>query len=48
VVSITKRVFADSTKTLVLKRLSLAFVELQTEQSQPIIGMPVLVPVPKN
>ena len=34
--------------TLLLKRLSLGSVEVQTSQSQPIMGTPLLVPVPKN
>jgi hypothetical protein len=33
---------------LVRNLLSLGLVDVQTGQLQPIIGMPVLVPVPRN
>jgi len=33
---------------LLLKRLSLGSEEVQTSQSQAIMGTPLLVPVPKN
>jgi len=48
VVSNTIVVVGDSTKMLVRSRLSFGFDEVQTAQWQPIIGMPVLVPVPRN
>jgi len=38
----------DSTKTLERNRLSFGFAEVHTAQEHPIIGMPVLVPVPRN
>ena len=47
-VSITKVVFNDFIKTLLLNLLSLESVEVQTSQSQQIMGTPVLVPVPKK
>jgi hypothetical protein len=48
VVSTTIVVVVDSTKTLERNRLSFGLVEVHTAQEQPIIGMPVLVPVPRN
>ena len=47
VVSITTLVSSVSINTLLLRRLSLGLVDVQTGQSQPIIGTPLLVPVPK-
>jgi len=38
----------DSTTMLERNRLSFGFSDVQTAQEQPIIGMPVLVPVPRN
>jgi hypothetical protein len=48
VVSTTNLVFFDSTKMLLRKRLSFLLVEVHTGHSQPIIGTPLLVPVPRK
>jgi len=48
VVSTTIVVVADCTKMLLRKRLSFLLVDVHTAQEQPIIGTPLLVPVPKN
>ena len=41
-------VVEDSTRILERRRLSFGLVDVHTAQLHPIIGMPVLVPVPKN
>jgi len=41
-------VLADWTSMLERRRLSFLSVEVQTSQSQPIMGTPLLVPVPRN
>jgi hypothetical protein len=48
VVSTTNRVFLDSTKMLLRKRLSFLSGEVHTAHSQAIIGTPLLVPVPRK
>jgi len=41
-------VAGDCTKILERNRLSFLSVEVQTGQSQPIIGTPLLVPLPRK
>jgi len=41
-------VVGDSTRMLERNLLSFGFDEVQTAQEQPIIGIPVLVPVPRK
>jgi hypothetical protein len=41
-------VAADSTRMLVRKRLSFLLEDVHTMQLHPIIGIPLLVPVPKK
>jgi hypothetical protein len=41
-------VVADCIKILERSLLSFASVEVHTSQEQPIMGMPVLVPVPRK
>ena len=48
VASMSRLLPSMPTRTLVLVRLSRGSMLLQTLQSQPIIGIPWLVPVPKN
>ena len=47
-VSTTMVVVVDCTKMLVRNLLSFLLGDVQTAQWQPIIGIPVLVPVPKK
>jgi hypothetical protein len=47
-VSTTNVVFAEWINTLLRSLLSFLSEDVQTAQLQPIIGTPVLVPVPRN
>jgi hypothetical protein len=46
--STTRDVCSERTQMLERRRLSRVSVDVQTAQSQPIIGTPLLVPVPRN
>jgi len=48
VVSTTNVVLAERTNTLLRNLLSFLSVDVQTAQLQPIMGTPLLVPVPRN